>query len=67
MIDTILAIARQLGLGVVAEGIESPEQFSFLIGRGCPLFQGYHFGRPQPAEDFLVALGPTLRNPMMRR
>jgi diguanylate cyclase (GGDEF)-like protein/PAS domain S-box-containing protein len=67
LIDTILAIARQLGLGVVAEGIESPEQFSFLIGRGCPLFQGYHFGRPQPAGDFLATLGTTLRNPMMRR
>lgn len=66
LIDTILAIARQLGLGVVAEGIETAEQFSFLIERGCPLFQGYYFGCPQPARQLLAVLDGASSHGMMR-
>ncbi len=36
----------------VAEGVETEEQLRFLLGKGCRLFQGYHFSHPQPAEDF---------------
>ncbi len=48
----ILDLAAALGLGVVAEGIEHPEQARELHRLGCPVGQGFHFSRPVPAPDF---------------
>lgn len=56
LVETILAVARHLQLQVVAEGVESAEQFEFLKRRGCDLFQGYHFGRPQSAAQLFEFL-----------
>lgn len=53
VIDAILALGRGLGLRVVAEGIETPEQAAFLEARGCDEGQGYLFGRPSPPEALL--------------
>ena len=50
IVDTILAVARHLNLRVVAEGVETREQADFLSSRGAMLFQGYLFGRPEPAD-----------------
>lgn len=47
IIDALLAMAAALGLEVVAEGVETREQFMHLSSKGCRLFQGYWFGRPQ--------------------
>ncbi|HEX2596550.1 MAG TPA: EAL domain-containing protein, partial [Luteimonas sp.] len=52
VIGAILALARSLGLEVVAEGIESQDQLRILRGMGCLYGQGYLFGRPQPAEHW---------------
>lgn len=52
----ILAMASQLGLKVVAEGVETREQLEFLRSHGCHHIQGYLFGKPQPASDFLAFL-----------
>ncbi len=49
----IISIARALGLDVVAEGIEAPEQCAFLKERGCGFGQGYLFGRAVTSERFL--------------
>jgi diguanylate cyclase (GGDEF)-like protein len=50
----ILAMATQLGLKVVAEGVETREQLEFLRRHGCDHIQGYIFGKPRSASDFLA-------------
>jgi EAL domain-containing protein (putative c-di-GMP-specific phosphodiesterase class I)/GGDEF domain-containing protein len=57
---TLIALAHGLGMTVVAEGVEEPEEVHALIGLGCSLFQGYHFARPLPAADFLETIGDPL-------
>ena len=54
MITTILDMASVLKLKIVAEGVETPEQLDFLIRHDCQRFQGYHFSRPLPPEEFLA-------------
>ncbi len=49
---TIVALAQSLGLGVIAEGVETEAQRDFLAGAGCYCYQGYFFSRPVPLEDF---------------
>jgi len=51
VVSAVLDIARQLGMRVVAEGIETNEQMQILRDRGCQLGQGYHFSRPISARD----------------
>lgn len=45
---TIIVLAQQLGLSVVAEGIEKPEQAAFLTESGCDIGQGFLYSRPLP-------------------
>jgi diguanylate cyclase (GGDEF)-like protein len=54
MVATILKMATALKLKIVAEGVETAEQFDFLVAHGCQLFQGYHFSRPLTHEQFLA-------------
>ncbi len=49
---TIVALARTLGLDVIAEGVETEAQRDFLAGIGCLDYQGYLFSRPLPLEEF---------------
>ena len=56
LVEAILAIAHHHQLRVVAEGIETPEQFDYLKSRACPLYQGYFFGRPVPGQELLDKL-----------
>jgi diguanylate cyclase (GGDEF)-like protein/PAS domain S-box-containing protein len=51
LIRGLVATAHDLGIQVIAEGIETEEQQALLREVGCRFGQGYRFGRPQPAED----------------
>lgn len=48
---TVLALGKTLNLDVVAEGVETQEQFDFLRQEGCDRFQGYHLSRPLLLEQ----------------
>jgi EAL domain-containing protein (putative c-di-GMP-specific phosphodiesterase class I) len=52
IVDAILAMARRLGLRVVAEGVETPGQLALLDSMGCHIVQGYLLGRPCSPDAF---------------
>jgi len=52
IVETIISMARHLGLSVVAEGVETANQFAFLEDKGCHLFQGFYFSRPLSRKEF---------------
>jgi diguanylate cyclase (GGDEF)-like protein/PAS domain S-box-containing protein len=56
IVTTIIALADNLGLEVISEGVETQEQLDFLRRHGCRNMQGYFFGRPMPAAEFFALL-----------
>jgi diguanylate cyclase (GGDEF)-like protein len=52
LVAAAVRLGHELGLDVVAEGVENAKQQSILRQLGCPLLQGYHVGRPLPAHEF---------------
>jgi EAL domain-containing protein (putative c-di-GMP-specific phosphodiesterase class I) len=56
MVRTITQLAQALNLGIVAEGIELPEQVRELRELECPLGQGFFFARPASDADFEALL-----------
>jgi EAL domain-containing protein (putative c-di-GMP-specific phosphodiesterase class I) len=56
LVESIIAVAQNLGLEIVAEGVETEQQADFLASRGDMLYQGYFFGKPVPAADLLSNL-----------
>ena len=56
IILTIIGLARNLNYSVLAEGIETKEQFDFLYSLKCDRAQGYLFSKPIPAEEILLLL-----------
>ena len=49
----VIALAREMGLKVVAEGVETLDQFDYLKANGCEVFQGYYFARPMPLDQLI--------------
>ena len=56
MVKTIINMAENFGLNVIAEGIETAAQHAFLVENGCMAYQGYLFSKPVPIEDFELLL-----------
>ena len=52
--DATIGLAHNLGLKVVAEGVETTAQLDYLRSRGCDLIQGYLFSRPVPAAEAMA-------------
>jgi diguanylate cyclase (GGDEF)-like protein len=52
LVKAILAMAKGLDLRVLAEGVETPEQLSFLSGQGCDLAQGYFIAKPMSEDAY---------------
>jgi EAL domain-containing protein (putative c-di-GMP-specific phosphodiesterase class I) len=55
IVRAIILMARSLGKGVIAEGVENAAQMAFLRGVQCTEFQGYYIAPPMPAADFARA------------
>lgn len=64
VISHIIAMARELGIKTVSEGVEEAEQVDFLRAKGCDLVQGYVFARPMPAADFSAMLAKLRGGPV---
>jgi len=52
IVTAIVAMAKSLGLDIVAEGVETQEQLRFVHKQGVRIVQGYYFSRPVPAREF---------------
>lgn len=62
IVKTIIAMAQNMSMEVIAEGVETEEQRLILVEDGCTLFQGYLFGRPMPIEQLEALLKQEYRN-----
>lgn len=65
ILEQVVAMANKLGLGLLAEGVETREQVELLRNIGCDQVQGYYFARPMPVGDFFELLMKQNENGMM--
>lgn len=54
--EAMIAMAHKMNMEVIAEGVETKQQYQLLAGMGCDYCQGYYFARPMPFADFQVWL-----------
>jgi diguanylate cyclase len=62
IVVSIIGLAHNLGLNIVAEGVENQEIWQRLTAHGCDEAQGYHFAKPLPAERFETMIAKPERN-----
>lgn len=51
IVKAVITLGASMGMKVVAEGVEDADQLAALMRYGCDQIQGYHFGRPMPADE----------------
>lgn len=56
IVQSTIDLAHNLGLSVVAEGVEEVDALEILHNYGCDFAQGYYFSRPLPSDEFVVWL-----------
>lgn len=61
--EAIIAVGRNLSLNVIAEGVETSEQYTFLQGQACDEFQGFYGNEALPADEFSVLMPRTTGQP----
>ncbi|WP_293715025.1 EAL domain-containing protein, partial [Thiolapillus sp.] len=64
LVETIIVMAKHLGLRTIAEGVETREVLAFLEEKGCHNFQGYLFSRPVPFQALMDMGGSLLPDEM---
>lgn len=52
VVSKAIALAKQLNMKIVAEGVEKKEQVDFLASQDCDMIQGYYFAKPMPADEY---------------
>lgn len=64
-----ISLAKELGLHIIAEGVENEKQLSFLTNNGCDEIQGFYYSKPLPADQFekLLVEDQTKQNANIRR
>ena len=62
IVEAIIAMAEHLKLDVIAEGVETREEFEFLQDKGCNSYQGFYFSTPLKASSFAQALRQILKS-----
>ncbi len=62
IVETIILMARNLGIGVVAEGVETREQLEVLKGFNCEKVQGFYYSKPLPLEKLVEFLRKSERS-----
>ncbi len=65
ILDTIIELSAKLGLGIVAEGVETDVQRDYLARHGVDFQQGYLFARPMPIAELLLALAARPGSPRL--
>ena len=58
-----MAVARELGMPTVVEGVETSQQVRDLTQIGCDIFQGFYYSRPVPVADFEARFPDGLARP----
>ncbi|MGF6275663.1 diguanylate cyclase (GGDEF)-like protein/PAS domain S-box-containing protein [Massilia sp. UYP11] len=67
IVTSIIALAHNLKLAVIAEGVETAEQLDYLRSRGCDEMQGYYFSKPLAAPEFEQLLRQRRALPALQR
>jgi len=58
----LIALAKSLNLGIIAEGVETKEQKDFLVENDCENIQGYYYSKPTPVNEFTQILVDGFKN-----